>query len=290
MFSFFKKHKHIDIPHHQPISPAIRHERSKLEQSAELLRQTTLDVTCVATNAALALEKHLKHYQYRFFQTIDSIDDLVVIKDGDGRWLMVNTFGQDLFGWKHGEYLHKTNDELAQEFPYLKDALLVSNKSDTKAWETGRSIRNEVHIPYGNSEKIFDIVKTPSYNDDGSRRELIVIGRDMTELLERQRRTKACFHAMNTASEGIVIIDSKARIIFSNDEFNRKFGIKDYESILNERLVDVLPWLTKYDDVWQHARMNKSIKIATEESGDILVVPMMNGLPKPIYFICTFKK
>ena len=43
------------------------------------------------------------------------------------------------------------------------------------------------------------------------------------------------------------------------------------------------------DDIWQQARQNKSIKIATEEAGDILVMPMMNGLPKPIYFICTFK-
>ena len=55
-------------------------------------------------------------------------------------------------------------------------------------------------------------------------------------------------------------------------------------------MIDVLPWLTKYDDIWQHARNNDSIKIATEEAGDILVMPMMNGLPKPIYFICTFKK
>ena len=55
-------------------------------------------------------------------------------------------------------------------------------------------------------------------------------------------------------------------------------------------MIDVLPWLVKYDDIWQQARKNKSIKIATEEAGDILVMPMMNGLPKPIYFICTFKK
>ena len=40
-------------------------------------------------------------------------------------------------------------------------------------------------------------------------------------------------------------------------------------------MIDVLPWLTKYDDIWQQARKNKSIKIATEEAGDILVMPIV---------------
>ena len=133
------------------------------------------------------------------------------------------------------------------------------------------------------------MIKTPVFHDDGSRKELIIVGRDMTELVEKQRRTKACFHALNSASDGIVIIDAKARIVFSNDEFNRRFGIEEYKNILNEKMIDVLPWLAKYDDIWQHARNNNSIRIVTEEAGDILVMPMMNGLPKPIYFICTFK-
>lgn len=268
----------------------IELEKCRLESSLQLLKQTTNEVSSAAVNAAIVLERRLRDTEYRFFSTIDTIDDLVIIKDGEGRWKTLNKVGQDLLGWHHGEYYDKTDIELIQLFPKFKDTLITCIETDTAAWELRQSNRVEEYILCGDKYRILDMIKTPVFHDDGSRKELIIIGRDMTELVEKQRRTKACFHALNSASDGIVIIDAKARIVFSNDEFNRRFGIEEYKTILNKKMIDVLPWLTKYDDIWQHARNNQSIKIATEEVDDILVMPMMNGLPKPIYFICTFKK
>lgn len=268
----------------------IELEKGRLESSLQLLKQTTNEVSSAAVNAAIVLERRLRDTEYRFFSTIDTIDDLVIIKDGEGRWKTLNKVGQDLLGWHHGEYYDKTDIELIQLFPKFKDTLITCIETDTAAWELRQSNRVEEYILCGDKYRILDMIKTPVFRDDGSRKELIIVGRDMTELVEKQRRTKACFHALNSASDGIVIIDAKARIVFSNDEFNRQFGIEEYKNILNKKMIDVLPWLVKYDDIWQHARNNNSIKIATEEVGDILVMPMMNGLPKPIYFICTFKK
>ena len=268
----------------------IELEKGRLESSLQLLKQTTDEVSSAAVNAAIVLERRLRDTEYRFFSTIDTIDDLAIVKDGEGRWKTLNKVGQDLLGWHHGEYYDKTDIELIQLFPKFKDTLITCIETDAAAWELRQSNRVEEYILCGDKYRILGIIKTPVFRDDGSRKELIIVGRDMTDLVEKQRRTKACFHALNSASDGIVIIDAKARIVFSNDEFNRRFHIEHYEKILNKKMIDVLPWLAKYDDIWQHARNNQSIKIATEEVGDILVMPMMNGLPKPIYFICTFKK
>lgn len=268
----------------------IEFEKDRLEGSLQLLKKTTDEVSVAAVNAAVVLEQQLRDIERRFYSIIDIIDDLIIVKDGIGRWKALNKVGQELFGWYHGEYYNKTDHELIALFPQMKDTLSQCILTDNAAWDLGKSNRDEGYITFGNSHRILDIIKTPVFNADGTRKELIIVGRDMTEIIEKQRRNKACFHAMNSASDGIVIIDSKARIVFSNDEFNRRFGINDYEKILNKKMIDVLPWLVKYDDIWQQARKNKSIKIATEEAGDILVMPMMNGLPKPIYFICTFKK
>ena len=268
----------------------LENEKERLESSLQLLKQTTNEVSSAAVNAAIVLEGRLRDTEYRFFSTIDTIDDLVIIKDGEGRWKTLNKVGQDLLGWHHGEYYNKTDIELIQLFPKFKDTLITCIETDTAAWKLRQSNRTEEYILCDDKYRILDMIKTPVFHGDGSRKELIIVGRDMTELIEKQRRTKACFYALNSASDGIVIIDAKARIVFSNDEFNRRFGINDYEKILNKKMIDVLPWLVKYDDIWQQARKNKSIKITTEEAGDILVMPMMNGLPKPIYFICTFKK
>ena len=268
----------------------IELEKDRLEASLKLLKKTTNEVSIAAMNAAIVLEQQLRDTEHRFYSTIDTIDDLVIIKDGDGRWKTLNKVGQELFGWYHGEYYNKTDHELIALFPQMKDTLSKCILTDDAAWDLGRSNRVEECITFDNNYKILDVIKTPVFNADGTRKELIIVGRDMTEIIEKQRHNKACFHAMNSVSDGIVIIDSKARIVFSNDEVNRRFGINDYEKILNKKMIDVLPWLARYDDIWQHARNNNFIKIATEEAGYILVMPMMNGLPKPIYFICTFKK
>lgn len=268
----------------------IELEKGRLESSLQLLKQTTNEVSSTAVNAAIVLKRRLRDTECRFFSIIDTINDLVIVKDGEGRWKTLNKVGQDLLGWHHREYYDKTDIELIQLFPRFKDALITCIETDAAAWKLRQSNRVEEYILCGDKYRILDMIKTPVFRDDGSRKELIIVGRDMTELVEKQRRTKACFHALNSASDGIVIIDAKARIVFSNDEFNRRFGIEEYKNILNEKMIDVLPWLAKYDDIWQHARNNNSIRIVTEEAGDILVMPMMNGLPKPIYFICTFKK
>ena len=288
--SFFSPKSYCETIADEAFKQHIELEKDRLEGSLQLLKKTTDEVSIAAVNAAIVLEQRLRDTEHRFYSTIDTIDDLIIVKDGDGRWKTLNKVGQELFGWYHGEYYNKTDHELIALFPQMKDTLSKCILTDDAAWNLGRSNRVEEYITFGNSNKILDVIKTSVFNRDGTRKELIIVGRDMTEIIEQQRRMKTCFHAMNSASDGIVIIDSKARIVFSNDEFNRRFGINDYEKILNKKMIDVLPWLVKYDDIWQQARKNKSIKIATEEAGDILVMPMMNGLPKPIYFICTFKK
>lgn len=285
---FSRNIKEIRLPKISEIN--FEHEKSRLEGSLDLLKQTTDEVSTAAINAAIVLEGQLRDTEYRFYSTINTIDDLVIIKDAEGRWKTLNKMGQELFGWSHDEYYMKTDSELIDLFPHYKPTLSNCIITDQLAWNIRKSVRGEEYVPYGDTYRTIDVIKTPVFNVDGSRKELIIVGRDMTDILEKQRRNKACFHALNSASEGIAIIDYKARIVFSNDEFNSRFLIKDHQSIINKKIIDFLPWLQKYDELWQQARKNKCIKIATEEAGDILVMPMMNGHPKPIYYICTFKK
>lgn len=183
----------------------IELEKDRLESSLQLLKKTTDEVSIAAVNATIVLEDRLRDTEYRFFSTIDTIDDLVIIKDGEGRWKTLNKVGQDLLGWHHGEYYNKTDHELIALFPQMKDTLSKCILTDDAAWNLGRSNRVEEYITFGNSNKILDVIKTPVFNRDGTRKELIIVGRDMTEIIEQQRRMKTCFHAMN--SDGCAILD-----------------------------------------------------------------------------------
>ena len=94
----------------------IELEKGRLESSLQLLKQTTNEVSSTAVNAAIVLERRLRDTECRFFSTIDTINDLVIVKDGEGRWKTLNKVGQDLLGWHHREYYDKTDIELIQLF------------------------------------------------------------------------------------------------------------------------------------------------------------------------------
>jgi PAS domain-containing protein len=109
-------------------------------------------------------------------------------------------------------------------------------------------------------------------------------------LEEEHRRTKACFIALNSASDSICILDHKACIYFCNDQFLLSNGIDRYEDVIGLHILDVLPNIPEFDRVWESCQSNHTeIVQCPTSSMKLTVVPMMNGAPRPIYYICTFK-
>lgn len=259
-----------------------------LDCSLNLLRATTLEVSTAAANAATVLQDQLRDSEFRFNSTIDYITDLVIVKDGEGKWKTMNRLGQEVFGWMHGEYYDKTDEQLAVMYPRFKETMQICKKTDDIAWESGRSCRAEEHVPSTNADYTFDVIKTPVFNVDGSRKELIVIGRDVTEIREKNQRNKACFQALNSASDMIVIIDSAGRVFFCNDKFVEILNLDEYDKVVGERLVDVIPTVTGEHEMWQTVQSNKAWE-GTSGSFRLNVLPVMNGAPKPIYYVCTLK-
>lgn len=258
----------------------------QLDDSMNLLRSTAEEVSHAAINAAKTLEQQLEFAELRFNSTIDHITDLVIVKDHLGRWKKLNKIGQQVFGWWHGEFYNKTDSELAEKYPSFQPTLEVCQQTDTMAWECKRSYRVEETIPDGVYTRIFDVVKTPVFNDDGSPKELIVIGRDVTEIREKQRRTKACFHALNSASDVIAIVDSRCNIFFCNDRFIEAFDAVDYNNCVGKPLESVVGSIDP--EMWASAQQNKTWS-GPFNKYTLTVLPMMNGEPKPIYYVCTFK-
>lgn len=270
------------------ITPIII-DTCRLDESLQLLRTTTVEVSVAAVNAAKVLEERLHDTEHRFHSTIDSISDLVIIKDYAGRWKTVNRCGQELYGWVHGEYFNKTDQELMVEYPQFAASLAVCIKTDEAAWDSGISSRSDESVPYGRGYRYFDAMKTPVYHADGTRKELIVIGRDVTELQEKQKRTKACFTALNSASDVIVILDKVGRIFFCNDKFTETYRLPDYGCVVGERLRDVIP-LPLIDEMWATVKQNKTWEGPIGDDQFLTIIPMMNGAPEPIYYVCTMKR
>jgi len=118
---------------------------------------------------------------------IDTMPDAVSFKDGEGRWLQINKFGAQLFELEGVDYRGKTDKEMANYTDYYHDALIYCIDTDEEAWRAGKVTRCEETIPLRDgSSKTFDAFKIPIFNPDGSRKGLVVIGRDITALKETE--------------------------------------------------------------------------------------------------------
>jgi diguanylate cyclase (GGDEF)-like protein/PAS domain S-box-containing protein len=128
-------------------------------------------------------ELQLRHTEKLLRNLIDASPDVIFFKDEKNRWLEANTSSLELFQLNQQDYQHKTDMELANHTnPAFKEAFRHSKISDDRAWQLGKSIRNEetISLPHG-GEKVLDVIKVPLFNDDGSRHGLVTLGRDITE-------------------------------------------------------------------------------------------------------------
>ncbi|HXP97715.1 MAG TPA: EAL domain-containing protein [Telmatospirillum sp.] len=113
---------------------------------------------------------------------IDALPDIVCFKDGNNRGLVANRFYLDLFHLDARDYANRTAQELGSRSPFYQSFLKTCGETDERAWREKRSIGFEqvIALPDG-GDLTFDMLKLPLFNSDGSRKGLVVIGRDITE-------------------------------------------------------------------------------------------------------------
>ena len=131
----------------------------------------------------VSTELQLRHTEKLLRNLIDASPDIICFKDEKNRWLEANTSSLELYQLDPQDYQNKSDMELSNESdPSFKEAFRHSKISDDRAWQLGRSIRNEevISLPHG-GEKVLDVIKIPLFNDDGSRHGLVTLGRDITE-------------------------------------------------------------------------------------------------------------
>jgi PAS domain S-box-containing protein len=176
---------------------------------------------------------------------INSMVDFVNFKDGEGRWIEANDFGLKLFHLENVDYKGKKDSELAEYTDFYHEALLYCEQSDEETWRAGRITQTAERIPLPEGgEKTFDTIKVPLFYKDGSRKGLVVIGRDITErmliekeLSENQQRYQSLFEYN---PEMVYMVDLKGNFTNMNPQFEVITGQlrKDY---LGKSILEFVP-------------------------------------------------
>jgi len=130
----------------------------------------------------LRAESSVREIERRLRTVIEATMDVIFLKDGAGRWQLINEAARRLFTLTEIDYQGKTDLELAGLIPGRQAELAFCARSDQQAWENRQPLRSEEFIPHENGQvHCFDVIKVPLFNDDGSRHSLVVVGRDITE-------------------------------------------------------------------------------------------------------------
>ena len=201
------------------VADAVRHGRHELRASDDG-RNDEIGVVARGFNAMLDALAH----ERRLLRTlVETLPDMVWVKDTAGRYLLCNPSLERVFGRKEADILGKTDHELLPAD--FADHFRVH---DLRAIEAGGPVRNEewVTLADDGSRVFVETVKTPMYDAEGRLLGVVGIARDYTARLRSTEQLRLSASVFAVCLEGIVITDADNRIIDVNPAFTRITGFK----------------------------------------------------------------
>lgn len=133
-------------------------------------------------------EEALKESKTFLRSLIQTIPDLVWLKDQQGKYLACNSRFEGFFGAKEKDIIGKTDYDFVS-----KEMADFFRKHDKAAMVKGRSGRNEETVVFaddGHSE-ILETIKTPMFRSNGELSGVLGIGRDITERKQAEEKKEA---------------------------------------------------------------------------------------------------
>lgn len=123
-------------------------------------------------------EKSLLNSRGQLRTLVNTIPDLVWLKDVNGTYLTCNTKFERFFGAKEEEITGKTDYDFVD-----KELADLFTQKDKEAMKAGKASMNEEEITYANDghREFLETIKCPMYNSNGQLIGILGIGRDITQ-------------------------------------------------------------------------------------------------------------
>jgi PAS domain S-box-containing protein len=158
---------------------------------------------------------------------IDTLPDLIWLKDPKGAYISCNSRFEDFFGAREKDIVGKTDYDFVD-----KELADFFRKNDREAISKGQPGINEEKIVFANDghHEILETIKTPIYANSGQLIGVLGIGRDITlrkqaeEVIRHERDQFDLI--METSPAGIVRVDKQGKIVYANNRAEKILGIR----------------------------------------------------------------
>ncbi len=164
---------------------------------------------------SLSAFRDLRDREGQLHALVQTIPDLVWLRDGDGVFLRCNAQFERLVGRSESEILGRTLYELVD-----KDLVELSQETDRRAMAAGKPQANEAWLTFAADgyRGLFETIKTPMRDQAGKPIGILGIARDITVRKRTEEQLRIAATAFE-AQEGIVITDANKVILRVNRAF-----------------------------------------------------------------------
>ena len=211
---------------------------------------------------------------------LDNITSLVVVKDAEGRYLLVNNKSESVIGLKSEEIVGKTADEV-----YPPEIAEKIRELDRKVIESGEIHANEEHLRLGD-ERIYFTTKVPLLDEEGRCWGICGLATDITQRKKAEEKLREdedmVKTILNTSAEPMLLLDIDGTIIYLNETAALRFGKPVKELIGVNSLGLIAPELAQsrrnYHDIAIQYRM--PVRFEETQAGIIFnttVYPVFDG-------------
>jgi PAS domain S-box-containing protein len=156
---------------------------------------------------------------------INAMPDAICFKDGFGAWLEANEAMLQAFQLNRSDYQGKKDSQIAELNTFYRQTLRECERTDEEAWQQGIVSSQEEVIPCPDgSQIILDTLKVPLFHVDGSRKGLVVIGRDVTERKQVEEERLRLASIVESSDDAIIGKTLEGIILSWNAGAQRIYG------------------------------------------------------------------
>ncbi|MFZ5353876.1 MAG: PAS domain-containing sensor histidine kinase [Bacillota bacterium] len=175
-------------------------------------------------------EKAQGESEERLRTLINGMPDFVLFKDEAGKWMEINDSLIKMFKLGRTDYKGKSDAELAEYKPALKELIEKLVVYDEQAWISKSNVNFEEFIMTADgSRRLMDFTTVPLFHADGSRKGIMVLGRDITDRKHTkdalQKNEEVLRATLNATADGIMVVTNDRKVFDFNPLFQRMWRI-----------------------------------------------------------------